>query len=225
MIEAGAGHIDNKKFKGQIQKHISSVLKENNKAILNASKPRSSNKKKLQQPVEIKISKPKIIIPDYFGDSVNGVPTLFIEYIQHKINQYRTEGSYLSGIALRTTTVYQRFMERLIEYKEATGIELDIKTATIGDAKIFLSWFISKKHKDGTPYKKNYVEGLKKEFHNFIRKAINEDSIPVNDRGIKIGNKFWKSSWEKQHDPYLTYDHLNKLKALKFGKKVKRNWK
>ena len=221
MVETSHGDFDVMKFKRLIKEHISEKLKAKNKGIKSGgkvTKPGISKSKKTPKNDAIRISLPK-----YFGNEVNGIKTNFIDYIQYRIDEYKKEGPYLSDKDEGTIKVYNKLRNKLIEYKEDTGIEYDVTTFNQKSKKEILSWMMHRKKENGEPYAQSYVEWLGKEIRNFLMKAKQVDKIPIDMEGSDVGNKLaWKRSRAKSPDPYLTLEMLDKLKSLKFGNKSKK---
>lgn len=207
MVSTSPNNFALDKFKEQIKLHISGKIKTVNKEI-KAGATVTSEKKA------------NVTIPKYYGNEVNGIKTNFIDYITHKIDQYKSEGSYVSGVDDGTLKVYGKLRNLLIRYKEATGINYDVTTFSTENKKALQAWMISLTKENGEPYAESYIGWFGKEVHNFLSKAKYEDKLPVDVDACDLGNKkVWKRSRQKQNDPYLSLSQLNKLKALKFGKK------
>lgn len=213
ISDNGTKKIEPEKLSEQVKLHISSKFKEGERILSGKSITASSasNRKK-------RIELPKVVLPGYYGDRINGIPTNLINYVEWKIEALSKEGYINTGISDDTLAVYKRFTNRVKEYEKSTEetflkkIEFDIRSVKIDDIKKFVSFFEERGKQDGTKYKWNYLLALKKEFHNLMTKA-QSDGIPVS---LDLSDKYFSNKWQKQNDPYLTLEHLKMLKKKSF---------
>ena len=182
------------------------------------------NKQKSSKQVEEK-EKISVSIPSYFGKEFNGIETDLIKYVENKIALYTNQGYYISKKGKSTLTKYRTFISHLERYYKATKINLDLLTLDIDACRAFVQWLVDNgksEKQGGGSFKHNYLTEIKKELKGFILKAkVNKIPVPI-DIEEELEDEFWDLSWEKENDPYLTFEHLAKLKALKFDDEQKK---
>ena len=180
-------------------------------------------KEKIQEHIipQVKVNKRKktspttgVKIPRYFGKKYKGIPTLLLDYINWKVEEYERLGYIVSKISSSTLVTYRKFASRVRDYQIETKNVIDLMQTTNDDVIDFVSYFTHKKKADGSPfYAFNTLSDIRKSIKLFIRKAKIEDNMPV--PADLMGKKF-TNSWEREEDPYLTFDQLDLIRNLKF---------
>ena len=171
---------------------------------------------------QVKVNKRKktsptagVKIPRYFGQKYKGIPTLLLDYINWKIDEYEKRGYFETKISASTITTYRKFANRVRDYQLETNNIIDLMETTNDDALNFISHFTHKKKADGSPfYAFNTLSDIKKTIKLFIRKAKIEDSIPV---PADLMGKRFTNSWEREEDPYLNFEQLDRIRMLVFS--------
>jgi hypothetical protein len=191
MIASGID-VDKGLLKEKIKEHIIPQIK--------------ANKRRKTSPIN------NVKIPGYFGKKHKGIPTLLIDYIQWKIEEYERLGYIITKISSSTIVNYRKFAGRIRDYQLETKNIIDLMETTNDDVINFVSYFIHKKKADGSPfYAFNTLSDIRKSIKLFIRKAKIEDSLPV--PADLIGKRF-TNSWEREEDPYLTFKQLDQIRNL-----------
>jgi integrase len=204
MSRQGTRTVEPKDLSKQVKKLITEKIK-NNQRILQGKKPNS------------KIKLQKIVIPGYFENpEVNGIPTRLQDYIQYKIEKYRSQGPVVSGLTKQTLKIYLRLKSHVEHYTKHTGIEINMETISSDAVGLLINYFIKKKKENGNDYSYSYLSWMKKEIKNFINKAkADKINVPVNFYEEK---KYWKVHFPKKNDPYLTLHQLKILRDKDFKK-------
>lgn len=206
-----------KRFKEQIQLHISGKLKEINDIV----KGRKKVDKRIKNP------EPVIAIPVYHGAEINGYHTRLIHYVDDKIKSIASQPYYITGIGEETLKNYKRFRNRIADYEKAQEQEierefiLNIPETTLKTVEEFLTWMIDTGQPNGSDYDGSYIDKLKKDFRQLIEKA-KVDGIPLNKDMDLSAKKFWSRKEWRAADPFLNFTQLDKIRSLQFGKKSKK---
>lgn len=136
------------------------------------------------------------------------VPDVFTDYIDWKVNDWKSNSPRVDYRA------YGRFKTWVIKfesdiYKKKIKIS-ELSTETL---KLFVQFIITSKKKDGSNYKLNYLNDLKKQWKTFINELTSEDDIQVN---VNLKKKFMLKKVEEEDDFALTQTHIEKLLAIEW---------
>ena len=193
MVSSGI-EVDKILLKEKIQEHIIPQVKVN-------------KRKKTSPTTDVKI-------PRYFGKKYKGIPTLLLDYVLWKVDEYEKRAYFETKISSSTLTTYRKFANRVKEYQFESKKIIDLMETTNEDALDFISYFTHKKKADGSQfYAFNTLSDIKKTIKLFIRKAKIEDNIPV---PADLMGKRFTNSWEREEDPYLNFEQLDLLRNLTF---------
>jgi len=159
----------------------------------------------------------KLQLPTHFNNK-EALHTSVIYYLHSKIDQITNQGYFVHEKGKATIEGYKRFLSKVIKFETETNLKLDLLKLTDEISIQFIQFFV-----DGSlNYKINTINEIKKVLKAVINMA-KADNIPV---PTNLKAKFWKNRWEKENDPYLTFEELDKLINLNFDdeqKKLKYN--